>query len=187
MRQRCFWVPENKPFYVRYHDEEWGVPVHEDRKLFEMLVLEASQAGLSWETILRKREGYAHAFAGFDPEAVARFTSEQVEQLVTDPGIVRHRKKIEAAVQNARVVLDIQQKHGSLDAFLWDFVDGRPVRNQWTRPEDVPANSAVSDRLARELRGLGMRFLGSTTVYAFMQAVGMVNDHTTDCFRWAEL
>ena len=185
-RQRCRWAGDD-PLYVRYHDEEWGVPEHGDGKLFEMLILEGAQAGLSWITILRKRERYRKAFAGFDPAKVARFNARSVERLLRDEGIVRNRLKIESARENARVFLRIQQAHGSFDRFIWNFVDGVPVQNRWCRHEDVPATTAQSDAMSKELKRLGMRFVGSTICYAFMQATGMVNDHVADCFRYREV
>jgi DNA-3-methyladenine glycosylase I len=177
---RCAWAGTD-PLYVAYHDEEWGVPVHDDRRLFEMLVLEGAQAGLSWLTILRKREGYRRAFAGFDPRRVARFDRRKVASLLEDPGIVRNRQKIEAAVGNARAFLEIQGEFGGFDPFVWGFVGGEPKVNAWADPREVPARTPESDALSRELARRGMRFVGPTICYAFMQAVGLVNDHTTDC------
>lgn len=187
MRTRCFWVPVEKAYYIQYHDDEWGVPLFDDGALFELLLLESAQAGLSWDTILKKREGYRAAFAGFDPHVVAAFGPADEERLMADAGIVRNRAKIKAAIGNAQVLLNIQKTHGSFASYLWEFVDGKPVQNAWKTREDVPATSPVSDALAKDLKKRGMRFVGSTTMYAFMQAVGMVNDHTVDCFRWAEL
>lgn len=172
--------------YLRYHDHEWGVPVHDDRTQFEFLLLEGAQAGLSWATILKKREGYREAFANFDPEAVARFGETDVERLMAFPGIVRNRLKIQSAITNARKVLEIRDETGSFDAFLWRFVDGRPIVNQWRDMAEVPASTPESDRLSKELRRRGFKFVGSTIMYAHMQAVGMVNDHLTRCFRHAE-
>jgi DNA-3-methyladenine glycosylase I len=172
---------------LAYHDEEWGVPSHDDRHLFELLTLEGAQAGLSWSTILRKREGYRAAFAGFDPSAVAGFTERDVERLLGDPGIVRNRGKVESAITNARRVLEVQDERGSLDAYLWDFVDGVPIRNRWRTLGELPAETPLSRDLSKDLKRRGFRFVGPTTVYAFMQAVGMVSDHTVDCFRFAEL
>ncbi len=183
---RCAWCGSD-PLYRAYHDREWGVPLWDDRGLFEMLILEGAQAGLSWLTILRKREGYRLAFQGFDPERVARYDQARVAELLQNPGIVRNRRKVEAAVANARVVLQILESQGSLAAFLWRYVDGVPRQNAWASLAEVPATSPESDRMSRDLKGLGGRFLGSTICYAFMQAVGMVNDHTTDCFRHREL
>jgi len=184
--QRCTWSG-NDPLYRSYHDAEWGVPVHDDRLLFEFLTLEGAQAGLSWITILRKREGYRRAFAGLDPEIVANFSESQLLQLMLDPGIVRNRLKIASTVGNARAFLALQEQFGSFDAYLWRFVDGLPLQNAWRSHGEVPASTALSDALSRDLKRRGFRFVGSTICYAFMQAVGMVNDHTVDCFRWAEL
>jgi DNA-3-methyladenine glycosylase I len=169
--------------YVRYHDEEWGVPVHDDRRQFEFLVLEGAQAGLSWATILNKREGYREAFADFDVERVARFDRRRIERLMQFPGIVRNRLKIEAAVGNAKAVLKLQDEFGSLDRHLWSFVGGRPLVNRWTDMTQVPATSPESDALSKDLRQRGFKFVGSTILYAHMQATGMVNDHLVDCFR----
>ncbi len=182
---RCEWVPEGDALYVAYHDEEWGVPSHDDRHLFEMLALEGAQAGLSWATILRKRENYRRAFAGFDVEKVARFTPTQVERLLSDPGIVRNRAKVEAAVANAQAVLHVHDEFPSLDTYLWRFVSGAPIRNRWRTLKEIPAETSESRALSRDLKRRGFRFVGPTTCYAFMQATGMVNDHVTACFRWA--
>ena len=172
---------------LRYHDEEWGVPSHDDAHLFEMLVLEGAQAGLSWTTILRKREGYRRAFAGFDIERVARFDGRRIERLLADPGIVRNRAKIESAVTNARAALSVRGEHGSLDAYLWTFVDGAPIRNAWRALDEIPAETAESQAMSKDLKRRGFRFVGPTICYAFMQAVGMVNDHQTTCFRYREV
>jgi len=186
--QRCPWVDLSKPDYVAYHDEEWGVPVRDDdRTLFEYLVLESAQAGLSWYTILRKRAGYRRAFAQFDPLKVAAFTDSDVDGLLADPGIVRHRQKIEATIANARALLRLQQEEGSFSEFLWRRVEGRPVINKPRTPADYPTRSPLSDGLSADLKKRGFRFLGTTTVYAFLQAVGVVNDHSEECFRQAEL
>jgi DNA-3-methyladenine glycosylase I len=183
---RCAWAGSD-PLYRDYHDSEWGVPLHDDRLLFEFLILEGAQAGLSWLTILRKREGYRRAFAGFDPETVARFGEPELLQLLSDAGIVRNRLKLGSAVDNARAFLALREEFGSFDAYLWRFVDGVPLQNAWRSISEVPASTAISDLLSRDLKKRGFRFVGSTICYAFMQAVGMVNDHTTDCFRWKEL
>ena len=183
---RCSWAGSD-PLYRSYHDLEWGVPVHDDRLLFEFLTLEGAQAGLSWITILRKREGYRRAFANFDPVQVARFGAAEAILLMADPSIVRNRLKIGSTLDNARAFLALQEEFGSFDAYLWRFVDGAPLQNAWRSLGEVPAKSAVSDALSRDLKRRGFRFVGSTICYAFMQAVGMVNDHTVDCFRWAEL
>jgi len=182
-RRRCKWVGED-PLYLEYHDEEWGVPEHDDTRLFEMLILEGAQAGLSWLTILKKRGNYRRAFAGFDPQRVARFNQRSIDRLLADPGIVRNRMKVEAAVRNARVVLEIRRECGSLDAFIWRFVDGKPKVNRWRSIKQIPASTEQSAAMSKELRRRGMNFVGPTICYAFMQAVGMVNDHTTDCFRY---
>jgi DNA-3-methyladenine glycosylase I len=184
---RCAWVPTGDPLYAAYHDEEWGMPSHDDRYLFEMLVLEGAQAGLSWATILRKREGYRKAFARFVPQEVARFGRRDVERLLGDAGIVRNRAKIEAAVANARATLAVQEEDGSLDAFLWSFVGGSPLRNAWKTVGEIPAETAESRAMSKELKRRGFRFVGPTTCYAFMQAAGLVNDHVVDCFRYREV
>ena len=183
-KTRCAWAGTD-PLYVRYHDEEWGVPLHDDRRLFEFIVLEGAQAGLSWRTILGKRERYRTAFAGFDPRRVARFGRRDVARLLADPGLVRNRLKIAAAIANARAVLAVQEEHGSLDRYLWSFVGGTPIRNRWRVPREVPAATPESEAMSRELRRRGFRFVGPTICYAFMQATGMVNDHTVGCFRHA--
>ena len=172
---------------VEYHDSEWGVPVRDERTQFEFLVLESAQAGLSWYTVLRKREGYRRAFAEFDPAQVARYSQADVERLLGDPGLIRNRAKIEAAVNNAQRFLEVQAAHGSFCEFLWGFVDGRPIVNHWRESAEVPATTALSDRLARELKRLGFRFLGSTVLYAHLQATGLVNDHLMGCFRHGEV
>ena len=187
MRERCEWVPAGDPLYVTYHDEEWGVPSHDDRHLFELLTLEGAQAGLSWATILRKREGYRAAFADFDAERVARYGPADVERLLADRAIVRNRLKVAAAVENARRVLDVQNEFGSLDAYLWRFVDGVPIVGRWRTVGEIPAETPDSRRMSRELKGRGFRFVGPTICYAFMQAAGLVNDHVVGCFRYAEL
>jgi DNA-3-methyladenine glycosylase I len=183
--ERCGWA-RSEPM-ARYHDEEWGVPVHEERKHFEFLVLDGAQAGLSWETILRKRDAYRRAFSGFDPEAVARFDEHDVERLLHDPGIVRNRLKILGAIANARAFLQVQEEFGSFDAFVWRFTDGRTIHNRWCKLPDVPATSLESQAMSRELARRGFRFVGPTICYAYMQAAGMVNDHLVGCFRHAEL
>lgn len=180
---RCPWCGSD-PLYTAYHDHEWGVPLHDDRRLFEFLTLEGAQAGLSWLTILRKREGYRKAFAGFDPQLVAVFDDADTARLLADPGIVRNRLKIASAISNARAVLELQARYGSLDAFLWGFVDGRPIRNSWGSIGEIPCRSPLSDTISRELKRHGFSFIGSTICYAHMQATGMVNDHLTSCFRY---
>jgi DNA-3-methyladenine glycosylase I len=186
MSGRCPWAT-NDPLYIRYHDEEWGVPVHDDQRLFEMLLLEGAQAGLSWITVLRKRESYRAAFAGFDPARVAQFKPPRVERLMNNPGIVRNQLKVQAAVTNADRFLKVQKEHGSFDAYLWAFVGGQPVVGGFQSMSDVPARTAVSDALSKDLRRRGFKFVGSTICYALMQAVGMVNDHLVSCFRYAQL
>jgi DNA-3-methyladenine glycosylase I len=178
---RCSWA--RTPLSIAYHDTEWGVPVHDDRLLFEFLTLEGAQAGLSWETILKKRDAYRDAFAGFDPARVARFTPARVERLLRNPGIVRNRLKIDSAVRNAKALLAVQREFGSFDAYVWVFVGRAPRVNHWRTLQQVPARTPESDALSRDLLGRGFKFVGSTICYAFMQAVGMVNDHTVDCFR----
>ena len=183
---RCAWVSDDQ-LYRDYHDLEWGVPVHDDRLLFEFLTLEGAQAGLSWITVLRKRESYRVAFDGFDPAIVARFDEQKQAELLQNPGIIRNRLKIASTISNARAFLKIQEQFGSFDAYLWRFVEGRPIQNAWRSIKEVPASTPVSDALSRDLKKRGFRFVGSTICYAMMQAVGMVNDHTVDCFRWQEL
>ena len=185
MPKRCDWVPAGDPLYTAYHDEEWGVPSRDDRHLYEMLVLEGAQAGLSWSTILRKREGYRRAFAGFDAERVARFGPKDVERLMADAGIVRNRLKIESAIANARAALEVRAEVGSLADYLWGFVGGAPVQNAWVTIAEVPAETPESTAMSRDLKRRGFRFVGPTVCYAFMQATGLVNDHTVDCDRYA--
>ncbi|MBU5441665.1 DNA-3-methyladenine glycosylase I [Paenibacillus sp. MSJ-34] len=180
MTTRCGWVNED-PLYVEYHDREWGVPVHDDGKLFEMLILEGAQAGLSWYTILKKREAYREAFDRFDPYKVARYDGEKIEELMNNAGIVRNRLKINAAVANAQAFLRIVDEFGSFDRYIWQFVGGKPIRNAWTELKEVPAKTAESDAMSKDLRKRGFKFVGSTICYAYMQAVGMVNDHLTSC------
>ncbi len=179
---RCEWAPVGDPAYLAYHDEEWGVPSHDDRHLFEMLTLEGAQAGLSWSTILHKREGYRKAFAGFDPAKVARFGEAKIERLLQDPSIVRNRLKVESTVANARATLAVQKEIGSLDAYLWSFVGGAPIVNRWRRLSEIPAETDRSRAMSKDLKQRGFRFVGPTVCYAFMQATGMVNDHIITCF-----
>ena len=186
-KTRCEWVNANDPLMVDYHDREWGLPVHDDRKHFEFLVLEAAQAGLSWSIVLKKREGYRRAFSEFDPEKVARFTDKRIERLVADPSIIRNRLKIAAAVKNARHFLAVQEEFGSFDAYCWRFVDGRPIVHGRTSTKAIPATSPQSDAFSKDLKQRGFSFVGSTVIYAHMQAVGMVNDHLVDCFRYREV
>jgi DNA-3-methyladenine glycosylase I len=186
--RRCDWAGgTGDARMLAYHDEEWGVPSHDDRHLFEMLTLEGAQAGLSWQTILNKREGYRRAFAGFDVERVARFDARKVERLLLDPGIVRNRLKVASTVANARAVLQVRAELGSLDAYLWTFVGGAPIRDRWRALGEIPAETAESRAMSRDLKGRGFRFVGPTVCYAFMQATGMVNDHETRCFRYAQV
>jgi DNA-3-methyladenine glycosylase I len=185
-RRRCPWG-ESHPLYVPYHDREWGTPLHDDRRFFELLVLEGAQAGLSWLTILKKREAYRKAFDGFDPRKVARYDGKKVARLLADDGIIRNRLKIAAAITNARAFLAVQREFGSFDAYVWRFVDGKPIHNRRRSVKDVPARSAESDAMSAELRRRGFRFVGSTICYAFMQATGMVNDHLVSCFRHREV
>ena len=184
---RCEWVPAGDPRYVAYHDDEWGVPSHDDRHLFELLVLEGAQAGLSWSTILNKRDGYRRAFAGFDPRVVSRYGEADVARLLADTGIVRNRAKVESAVANARAVLEVQDAAGSLDAYLWSFVEGAPVIGRWRSLEEIPAVTPASTAMSKDLKRRGFRFVGPTTCYALMQAAGMANDHVVACFRFGEL
>ena len=186
MKPRCSWAGTD-PLYVAYHDREWGVPLHDDRKLFEMLILEGAQAGLSWITILRKREAFREAFDRFDPSKVAGYDQKRIRALLNNPGIIRNRLKIHAAVQNAQAFLNIAEEFGSFDRYLWQFVEGRPLQNRWGRGQDIPARTGESDALSQDLKKRGFKFVGSTICYAFMQAVGMVNDHLTTCFRHAEI
>jgi DNA-3-methyladenine glycosylase I len=187
MVTRCEWAPLDQPRYLAYHDEEWGVPVHDDVRLYEMLTLEGAQAGLSWSTILNKREGYRAAFAGFDASKVARFTPARVERLLEDPSIVRNRLKVESTVQNAGAVLEVAAEMGSLDAYFWSFVDGEPIVNRWKRLGDLPAETELSRAMSKDLKRRGFRFVGPTVCYAFMQACGLVNDHVVGCFRHDEV
>jgi DNA-3-methyladenine glycosylase I len=186
-RKRCEWAEGGDALMLAYHDQEWGTPSRDERHLFEMLTLEGAQAGLSWQTILNKREGYRRAFAGFDPAKVARFGEEKIERLMRDPGIVRNRAKIDATIANARTVLAIRADVGPLSQYLWSFVDGQPINGKRRRLADIPAETAESKAMSKELKKRGLRFVGPTICYAFMQAVGMVNDHVAICFRWAEL
>ena len=179
----CEWALAGNDLYRRYHDEEWGVPARDDRRQFEFLTLESAQAGLSWACILNKREGYRRAFADFDPEKVARFTAKRIEKLLTDPAIVRNRLKVTAAVNNARKFLDVQEEFGTFNTYLWRFVDGRPIQNRWRHMKEVPPTSPQSDALSKDLKQRGFKFVGSTIVYAHMQATGLINDHLIGCFR----
>ncbi|MDH3997979.1 MAG: DNA-3-methyladenine glycosylase I [Desulfuromonadales bacterium] len=186
MKNRCAWCGSD-PLYTAYHDDEWGVPVHDDRLLFEFLVLEGAQAGLSWLTILKKRENYRKAFHSFNCETVANYMEADVARLLADSGIVRNRLKIESAIKNARGVIDIQQEFGSFSAYLWRYVEGKPIQNRWKTMAELPAQTKLSVKMSKDLKKRGFNFVGPTICYAFMQAVGMVNDHTTDCFRYNEV
>ena len=186
-RPRCFWVPPDEPLYLAYHDEEWGVPVHDERKLFEMLILEGAQAGLSWITILRRRAAYRQAFDGFDPEKIAAYGPERIATLLANEGIIRNRAKIEATIANAQAFLRLRDEPGGFSGFLWSFVGGAPRQNRFKERSDVPAATAESKAMSKELRKRGFGFVGPTICYAFMQAVGMVNDHQVGCFRYREL
>jgi len=186
-KRRCNWVNGADALMIDYHDREWGLPVHDDRQHFEFLILEAAQAGLSWSTVLRKREGYRKAFSEFDPEKVARYTDKKIEKLLQDPSIIRNRLKVQAAVKNARHFLDVQDEFGSFDAYCWRFVDGNPLDGRRKGNGDIPATSAESDAFSKDLKSRGFSFVGSTVIYAHMQAVGMVNDHLVDCFRYSEV
>jgi len=184
---RCPWVPLNKPYYVDYHDQEWGVPLHDDQKLFELLILEGAQAGLSWDTVLKKREGYRAAFYNFDPHKCSHMTDEECEELMQNEGIIRNRLKIFSVRKNALSFLQIQKEFGSFDKFIWSYVDHNPIQNCWNSLSEVPASTPLSDKISKDLKKRGMTFVVSTIIYAFMQAVGMVNDHTVECFRCAEV
>ena len=186
-KKRCAWVSIDDPLMLQYHDREWGVPVHDDRKHFEFLILEGAQAGLSWTTILRKRENYRKAFDNFDPAKVARFTARRLEKLLQDPGIIRNRLKIESSVKNAKAFLKVQEEFGTFDDYCWRFVNGKPKLNKLTSKQQIPATSPESDAFSKDLKKRGFNFVGSTIIYAHMQAIGMVNDHLTDCFRYREL
>jgi len=186
MTTRCAWAGDD-PLHIQYHDEEWGAPVHDDRHLFEMLILEGAQAGLSWSTILKKRQAYRQAFDNFNPQKVARYDEDKIQELLTNPGIVRNRLKVRSAVGNAQAVLEVQAEFGSFDAYIWGFVGGKPKVNAWKALSELPAKTEESRAMSKDLRRRGFKFVGPTICYAFMQAVGMVNDHTADCFRYKQL
>ena len=186
LQNRCSWCGEDA-LYVAYHDQEWGVPLHDDQKLFEFLILEGAQAGLSWLTILRKRDAYRKAYYHFDVDKVARFNSRSIERLMSNPGIVRNRLKIVASIDNARAFLEVQDEFGSFDKFIWQYVDHKPRQNHWRRLKDIPASTKESEQMSKDLQQRGFRFVGPTICYAFMQAVGMVNDHVADCFRYKQV
>lgn len=187
MAKRCEWCEDTFEEYIRYHDEEWGVPVRDDQTQFEFLVLESAQAGLSWSTILKKREGYRNAFQNFDVDKVARFDEQKVQELLHNPEIIRNELKIRAAVNNAQKFIAIRNEYGRFTDYIWSFVDGEPIQNEWNQLSEVPATTELSDKLSKDLKSRGFKFLGSTTVYAHMQATGLVNDHTVDCFRYEEI
>ncbi len=187
VKVRCAWVAPGDTLYETYHDTEWGVPVFNDRKIFEFLVLESAQAGLSWITVLRKRENYRKAFAGFDPKRIAKFNAKHVIQLLNNPGIIRNRMKVEAAINNAKHFLEIQEEFGTFSKYIWGFVGGKPIRNRWKKISDLPPKTEMAEILSQDLKRRGFKFLGPTIVYAHMQATGMVNDHTIDCFRYREV
>jgi DNA-3-methyladenine glycosylase I len=187
VKKRCGWAGESNPLMLEYHDREWGVPVHDDVKHFEFLVLEGAQAGLSWSIVLNKREGYRRAFSEFDPNRVARYTEKRIQKMLVDSGIIRNRQKIESAVRNARAFLAVQEEFGSFDGYAWRFVGGQPKLNRWKLMKQIPATSTESDAFSKDLKHRGFSFVGSTVIYAHMQAVGMVNDHLVDCFRYREV
>ena len=187
MPNRCFWANTTDPLYQAYHDLEWGVPVHDDRLLFEFLILEGAQAGLSWYTILKKRPNYRQAFDNFDPQKIAHYEEDKVRDLLANPGIIRNRAKINSAIHNAQALLRIQLEFGSFDTYIWQFVGRKPINNAWTSGYEIPSETEISDKMNKDLLRRGFRFVGPTICYAFMQAVGMVNDHTTDCYRYREI
>lgn len=186
VKARCAWAGDD-PLVIAYHDQEWGMPLHDDQRLFEFLILEGAQAGLSWITILRKRENYRQAFADFDPIKVAQFDQAEKQQLLRDPGIIRNKLKIEAAITNAQAFLKVQEEFGSFDTYIWQFVNRKPMQNRWSTLSELPAQTSESEAMSKDLKKRGFKFVGPTICYAFMQAIGMVNDHTTDCFRYYEL
>jgi DNA-3-methyladenine glycosylase I len=187
MSTRCFWATTDNPLYLAYHDQEWGVPVHDDRILFEFLILEGAQAGLSWYTILRKRPNYQLAFDKFNPYEISQYDGQKVAELLSNPGIIRNRLKINAAILNAQALIRIQKEFGSFDSYIWGFVGGQPIINTWSTGQEIPTETEISQKMSKDLLGRGFRFVGPTICYAYMQAVGMVNDHTTDCFRYQEI
>lgn len=187
MTNRCAWCENTFDEYIQYHDEEWGVPIHDDKKQFEFLVLESAQAGLSWSTILKKRKGYREAFANFDVEKVARFDEMKVRELLSNPEIIRNELKIRSAINNAQRFIEVQEEFGSFDEYIWSFVDGEPIQNSWEDLKEVPATTDLSDKLSKDMKKRGFKFLGSTTLYAHMQATGLVNDHVVSCFRHQEV
>lgn len=186
MKKRCFWV-SNDPLYIEYHDQEWGVPVYDDDKLFEFLILETFQAGLSWITVLKKRENFRKAFDNFDYKKIANYGENKYENLLQDQGIIRNKLKIKATISNAQAFMKVQEEFGTFSKYIWGFVDGKPIKNSFDKREDVPATTALSDQISKDLKKRGFKFVGSTVIYAHMQATGMVNDHTTDCYRYHEV
>lgn len=187
MKKRCAWVPENQQMYIDYHDQEWGVPLHDDRMLFEFLILEGMQAGLSWATVLKKRENFRKAFDHFDPEKVSEYTDDDVERLMNDSGIIRNRAKINAAINNAKCFLEVKKEFGTFDKYIWSFTGGRTIKNSFENISEIPAKTEISDEMSADMKKRGFKFVGSTVCYAHMQATGMVNDHTVDCFRYSEV
>lgn len=186
-KKRCDWVPLNDPIYMKYHDEEWGVPIHDDIRLFELLMLEGAQAGLSWKTILNRRENYRKAFDGFDPGAISKYDQDKIESLLADSGIIRNKLKIQSVIQNAKSFLAVKDEFGTFDSYIWQFTGNKPKVNGWQSIKQVPAKTAESDAMSKDLSKRGFKFVGSTICYAFMQATGIVNDHTVDCFRYGEI
>jgi DNA-3-methyladenine glycosylase I len=186
MKNRCIWCGED-PLYIDYHDNEWGVPIHDDRLLFEFLILEGAQAGLSWITILKKRDNYRKAFHNFDYKKVSNYSQDDIERLMNNSGIVRNRRKIESTIKNAQGLIKIQEEFGSFDSYLWGYVDGKPIQNQWKSMAEIPVKTEISEKLSKDLKKRGFNFVGPTICYAFMQAIGMVNDHIIDCFRYEEV
>jgi DNA-3-methyladenine glycosylase I len=180
---RCHWVSDD-PVYIAYHDQEWGVPIYDDHRLFEFLILEGAQAGLSWITILKRRENYRACFDNFDPHKIAHYSQHKINELLINPGIIRNRLKIQSTITNARAFIEVQKEWKSFSNYLWNFVDGKPIKNQWKNPQEIPAKTALSDQLSKDLKKRGFKFVGSTICYAFMQAVGMVNDHARECYLW---
>ncbi len=187
MKHRCTWAHLKDELYVKYHDEDWGVPIHDDQKLFEMIILEGAQAGLSWETVLKKRENYRKAFDNFDPKKVAKYDEKKKEELLRNEGIIRNRLKIKSAIKNAKVFLEIQKEYTSFDKYIWSFVNHKSIQNKFTALLEIPAKTKLSDKISNDLKKRGMNFVGSTIIYAFMQSIGMVNDHEIACFRYSEI
>lgn len=187
MRKRCGWVPENNELYLKYHDQEWGVSIHNDKKLFEMLLLEGFQAGLSWLTILKKRKNFKNAFSGFDFTKISDYGTRDMVRLLKDEGIIRNRLKIESSINNARVFIEIRKKYGTFDKYLWGFVNGKTITNRYKSWKEIPAKTELSDEISKDMKKKGMNFVGSTIIYAFLQSIGIVNDHEVDCFRYAEI